>query len=365
MSVIHDVIIVGAGASGIGCGVVLQDLGISSFLIFDREHTGASFDRWPEEMRFITPSFTSNAFGLLDLNSVTLNTSPAFTLHVEHPTGHQYANYLRGVQQHFELPVRRGVEVHRVEPLERGFRLHTSKGRFRSRFVIWATGEFQFPDLNPFPGAEHCIHTSKVSRWADVQGEEALIIAEYESGADAAAHLIAFGKRVTVLDAAAPWESRESDPSVALSPFTRERLAANQAQLVKDIRVGRITRVNGHYEVSALSGQTWKTSSKPFLATGFRGGLSQIEDLFGWRDDGTVILTESDESTLTPGLFVAGPQLRHQKVIFCFIYKFRQRFAVVGRAIAERLHLSLEPLERYREGMLLDDLSCCKAECKC
>src|SRR5262249_4380784 len=148
--------------SGIGCGVVLKDLGISRFLIFDREHTGASFDRWPEEMRFITPSFTSNAFGLLDLNAVTLDTSPAFTLQVEHPTGHQYANYLRGVQKHFELPVRRRVEVHSVEPLERGFRLHTSKGMFRSKFVIWATGEFQFPDLNPFPGAEHCIHTSRV-----------------------------------------------------------------------------------------------------------------------------------------------------------------------------------------------------------
>jgi putative flavoprotein involved in K+ transport len=99
LSVIHDVIMVGAGASGIGCGVVRQDLGITSFLIFDREHTGASFDRWPEEMHFITPSFTSNAFGLLDLNAVTLNTSPAFTLHVGYPTSHQYANYLRALQK--------------------------------------------------------------------------------------------------------------------------------------------------------------------------------------------------------------------------------------------------------------------------
>jgi len=364
--VVYDVVIVGAGASGIGCGVVLRDLGIDRFLILDRHHTGASFDHWPEEMRFITPSFTSNPFSLLDLNAVCLNTSPAFTLQVEHPTGRQFASYLRGVQQHFNLPVKRNVEVHRVEPQEPGFRLHTSKGRIRTRFVIWATGEFQFPDLKPFPGAELCIHTSKVARWSDVQGDEALIVGGYESGADAAAHLCAQGKRVTLLDGGAPWESRESDPSIALSPYTRERLAANTVHLVRDAHICRVARINDGYEATALSGKIWRCPQKPFLATGFRGGLSQIEELFAWRRDGTVVLTESDESTRTPGLFVAGPQLRHKKVIFCFIYKSRQRFAVVGRSIAERLDVSLAPLERYRaEGMLLDDLTCCKKECAC
>lgn len=70
-----EVVIVGAGAAGIGCGVVLKDLGIENFVILERHQVGASLSRWAEEMRFIMPSFPSHGFGLLDLNVVVLNTS--------------------------------------------------------------------------------------------------------------------------------------------------------------------------------------------------------------------------------------------------------------------------------------------------
>lgn len=364
---IQDVVIVGAGAAGIGCGVVLRDLGIKRFLILDREHAGASFDRWPAEMRFITPSFTSNAFGMLDLNAVALATSPAYTLKVEHPTGRQYASYLRGVAQHFSLPVKKRAEVQRLERTHGGFRLETTRGPIRTRFVIWATGEFQYPNLNPFPGADLCLHTAKVNRWSEIETEEAIVIGGYESGADAAVHLSASGKRVTLLDTGSPWTARESDPSVALSPYTQERIAAaSRVELCDKVRVERVVRSNGHFEVFGPRGRIWKTKHPPFLATGFGSGLQPIRDHFAWKKNGDVVLTEFDESTITPGLYVTGPQLRHQKIIFCFIYKFRQRFAVIGQSLAGRLDLSTKPLEAYRDaGMMLEDLRCCKAECKC
>jgi len=81
----HDVIIVGAGPAGIGVAVALREVGVDNILVLDRHEVGASFKRWPREMRFITPSFTSNAFGLLDLNAIVAGTSPAYTLDQEHP----------------------------------------------------------------------------------------------------------------------------------------------------------------------------------------------------------------------------------------------------------------------------------------
>src|SRR5437660_10363024 len=93
--------IVGAGAAGIGTAIILQELGIERFAVLERHDVGASFARWPKEMRFITPSFTSNAFGLLDLNAVALNTSPAYTIQREHPTGAEYAEYLQVLAGHF------------------------------------------------------------------------------------------------------------------------------------------------------------------------------------------------------------------------------------------------------------------------
>jgi len=86
-SKILDVVIVGAGAAGVGCGVVLKDLGLQNFILLERHEVGASFNRWPAQMRFITPSFPSHGFGLLDLNAVALNTSPALSFRQEHLTG--------------------------------------------------------------------------------------------------------------------------------------------------------------------------------------------------------------------------------------------------------------------------------------
>ena len=63
-----------------------------------------------------------------------------------------------------------------------------------------------------------------------------------------------------------------------------------------------------------------------------------IEDLFDWHEtDSYALLNEHDESRKTPGLFLVGPQVRHEDLILCFIYKYRQRFGVVANAIGERL----------------------------
>ena len=66
-----------------------------------------------------------------------------------------------------------------------------------------------------------------------------------------------------------------------------------------------------------------------------------------------------------PGLFLCGPSVRHDGHIFCFIFKYRQRFAIVAQAIASTLGYDTDEfVEAYRGwGMYLDDLSCCGQEC--
>lgn len=365
----YDVVIVGAGAAGVGMGVVLQELGMSKFTLLERHEVGASFLRWPREMRFISPSFTSNGFGLLDLNAVTLNTSPAHTLREEHPTGRNYAHYLKAVASHYELPICEGVEVYTVQPEESGFTLFTSTGRLHSRFVIWAAGEFQYPNQEPFAGAEECIHTATVRSWQDLTGDEFTIIGGYESGIDAAVNLVKLGKQVRVLDDTAPWEDQSPDPSISLSPFTQERLrrahASGRLELLP-AGVEHMNRENGHFVLYGPNGERWTSTTPPILATGFAGSLSLIQELFDWHEEqGYPLLSGQDESTLTPGLFVIGPSVRHGSIILCFIYKFRQRFAVVAQAIGERLGLDTSALQRYRPQMFLADLSCCDDTCAC
>jgi|SRR6056297_783504 len=96
----RDVIIVGAGPSGLGCAIALKHCGVENLLVIDRDGIGSSFDRWPAQMRLITPSFHSNPYGQVDLNSITPHTSPADFLRTEHPSGIEYAGYLRAVANH-------------------------------------------------------------------------------------------------------------------------------------------------------------------------------------------------------------------------------------------------------------------------
>ena len=364
----QDVIIVGAGPAGIGMGLVLQKLGLERFTILERDEIGATFKRWPKEMRFITPSFTANAFGLLDLNAVDMTTSPAFTLRVEHPSGEEYAEYLQRVVKHFDAPVQEDVEVKDVQVVDDGFQLETSAGQMHSRFLIWATGEFQYPYTTPFEGAEHCRHSSTISSWADIEAEDTLIIGGYESGIDGAVNLANNGKNVRVIDITNRWQLSHPDPSIGISPYTLRRLEAvfpeERIELI-EARVAEV-RINGNgYEVLGSEGESWQTASPPILATGYGGGVTQIKDLFEWHLGGYPIVSEeADESTNTPGLFLVGPQVRHGNAILCFIYKFRQRFAVVAREIGERLEMDTEVLEEYRlKQMYLDDLSCCEDNC--
>lgn len=363
-------IVVGAGAAGVGVAVALQHAGVSRLKVLDRHGVGATFDRWPREMRFITPSFPTNSVGMLDLNAVAIGTSPGFSLGCEHPTGPQYASYLRSVATHFELPIQAGVDVYWITHDGERFTLETSIGLLHAECVVWAAGEFQYPRLSPFPGAERCLHNSKVETWAKVAAREHVVIGGYESGLDAAVHLIDRGARVRVLERSSTIGSSTSDPSVALSPYTRERALRAQAtgrlEIIDGAEIVQVEPGRIRWTLTDRKGNTFRTGRQPILATGFESSARLLHELFEWRDDGQPLLNEHDESTVTPGLYLCGPGVRHDQHVFCFIYKFRQRFAVVAKAIGERLGRDTSELEKYRAwGMFLDDLSCCGQECAC
>ena len=370
---LHEVAIVGAGAAGLGCAVALKEFGVDDTIILDRHEVGASFRRWPQEMRFITPSFTSNAFGLLDLNAIVPGTSPAYTLDREHPSGIDYAMYLDNVVQYYELQVKPAIDVCSVAVEDNGtFTLTTNDRPVRARHVIWAAGEFQYPNRNSIEGAESCCHSSDVRTWQDLEGDRFTVIGGYESAADAAVSLVQLEKSVTVLARDETWNSEHPDPSISLTPFSRERLewaySTGSVNLVGDVDITSV-RVDGDtWVVQASDGREWASETRPILATGFKGSLSHLDGLIEYDEDGAPVVTEeADESTLVPGLFISGPLIEHRGVNFCFIYKFRQRFAIVADSIAQRLGRDTTEAVAARRaaGMYLDDLSCCVESCAC
>ena len=437
----YDVLIVGAGAAGVGTALMLTKtfgLDPSRVLLIERgEAVGESFKQWPAEMRFISPSFNQQGWtSSFDLNSIAHGTSPAFSLHSEHPSGQEYASYLKQLADAAELNVRTKTELVSVKAVggKGGSPLFHAEVRssgsskngsskkgsatteaLAARYVVWAAGEFQYPresESAVFRGAELCTHNSRVRSWAKLPGDDFVLIGGYESGADAAVNLAKAGKQATVLASTATWNVHTPDPSTELAPYTAMRLREVSAagfsprpKLLAPLRVLRVEKAaKGGFNVVA----TWKaveeppptgplrkplaadadeasaegselvvhTPQPPVLCTGFEGSVASaahhLFDFAGPSEEakgclaGAPLLTNEDESTTVPGVFLVGPSVRHAQHSFCFVYKFRQRFGIVANAICRGLgrrdaDTAVEVARKM--NMFLDDLQCCETTC--
>ncbi|MEM8971594.1 MAG: NAD(P)/FAD-dependent oxidoreductase [Pseudomonadota bacterium] len=352
----YPVIIVGAGPAGIGVASLLSRCAIPA-LIVEQGRIGESLRRWPKETRFISPSFTGNFFGAVDLNAVTPDSSPAYSFQTEHPSGRQYAQYLEAIANFHKLEIAEGVEVQDfdIEP-DRTIVLTTSEGELRCRALIWAGGEFQ--NRRTIPG------TVRVgSAYKDFPKGHHVIIGGAESGMEAAYNLVRYGSSVSVLDPSAPWDARVSDSSYGLSPFTFARVRAlkksGKAEFIPEI-AERITENQVRTE-----SRVFDLEHPAIDATGFNIGQSLAGRLFELVN-GHPHLTDRDESTICKNVYLVGPNVQHGQAVFCFIYKYRQRFAVVVSEILSRWGQHSPVIAQYAErGFLLDDLSCCDEECVC
>jgi len=371
-----DVVIVGAGPAGIGMAMELGKVPGLQFGVLESDRIGESFLRWPAQTRVITPSFYSNPFGMADLNAIDATTSPASVSGAEHLSGAQYADYLKSVVDTAQLPIVCGCKVLEVNPdPDGGFLIVTELGELFTQFLVWACGEYQFPNLNPFPGANFCYHYAHIEDWQILGDGPRVVIGGYESGLDAALNLVKLGHDVRLLVRRPTWDLPDIlDPSQVLSPYTRERLremeSNDKLEIIYDASVVEVTQnANGSFRVHTGDGRHWDVDQPPILGTGFLkgGGARQIEDLWMWDDDGHILLSDIDESIVTPGLFLVGPQVRHDQRIYCFIYKFRQRFGRIARDITLRLQLDTDWLdEGSADGVWgpFGNSECCEG-CEC
>jgi thioredoxin reductase len=250
--------------------------------------------------------------------------------------------------------------------------IETDGPTFLSKYVIWAAGEYQYPSTNSFIGVKHTTHYSNITSFSDVKGAEVTVIGGYESGFDAAINLAKLGKTVHLIDDFEYLEWVESDSSYSLSPFTRDRIKdvlEKDFYYHKKAKVEKVSVADGQYVVETDNGDFYKTESKPINCTGFDTSLKLVSKLFDFEDNYPK-LNEFDESRRTDNLFLVGPQVKHGTALFCFIYKYRQRFAIVAEKLAETLGVEDKTIEKVlssykNNNFYLKDLECCDGACVC
>ena len=187
----YDVIIVGAGPTGLACAIEAQRKGISN-LVLDKGCVVNSLYHYPVNMVFFTTP------DLLEIGDIPFTTVRA------KPTRQETLKYYRLVAQHYQLQIHQYEEVQGVGGSDGQFevRTRTAEGdtqRYLARKVVIATGYYDRPNLLGIPG-EGLPKVSHYYREAHPYYQcDVAVIGGKNSAAEAALDLYRHGARVTLI----------------------------------------------------------------------------------------------------------------------------------------------------------------------
>jgi len=189
--VLHDVLVIGAGPTGLACAIDAQNLGLNVVLV-DKGCLTNSLFHYPANMTFFTTP------ELLEIGNMPFS-SPN-----QKPTRSEALEYYRKVSQHYNLDVRQYELVTSVTGSDGDFRVHTTdrfdrKHEHRARKLIVSTGYYDIPNKLNIPGEA----LPKVQHYYNEPhpyfAQDIVVIGGKNSAAIAALDLYRHGARVTLV----------------------------------------------------------------------------------------------------------------------------------------------------------------------
>ena len=134
-----DLIIIGAGPIGLACGIEAQKSGLN-YLIFDKGALVNSLFNYPLNMTFFS---TSDRLEIGEVPFISNNPKP---------TRAESLEYYRRVTSHWKLQLKLYEGINTIEKDADGFSIATTKGNYKTKNVVIATGFYDRPFLLNVPG---------------------------------------------------------------------------------------------------------------------------------------------------------------------------------------------------------------------
>ena len=179
---IVDVLVVGAGQSGLGAGYYLQKADVSYLIVDSAAAIGDSWrNRW-DSLRLFTPKLYATLPGTLFARSADF-----------YPTKNQMADYLEAYATDLDLNVQLNSRVERIVKNNDGFVASIGSDTVHAKNIIIATGPFQTPFVPDFADAlgAHIeqIHSSAYDNAASISGRRVVVVGGGNSAAQIAVEL--------------------------------------------------------------------------------------------------------------------------------------------------------------------------------
>jgi hypothetical protein len=179
----HDVVIIGAGLSGLGAAYALHQRGIGSLILEKEERIAEPWRKRHPQLHLNTHRRLSSLPGYaLPANG------PAF------PSRDEVIGYLERYAEATRANVRYASKVENLRRFGSHWSLDTTTGRVRTRHVIFATGKEHTPAIPDWPGKERwcgqLIHSSLLGNVTNYADKDVLVVGAGNSGTDVLNHLV-------------------------------------------------------------------------------------------------------------------------------------------------------------------------------
>jgi hypothetical protein len=186
-----EVVIIGAGPSGLSVGACLRARGVP-FVMLEREAAvGPAWRRHYDRLHLHTVKYFS---------SLPMMPWPKGT--PTYPSRAEFVAYLEAYARRFGLVPRFGEEVRSVRREGDGFLVRMAEKEYRARALVVATGLNRVPYVPSWPGQETfegtLVHSSAYKNGAPFRGKRALVVGTGNSGAEIALDLWEHGVRPTI-----------------------------------------------------------------------------------------------------------------------------------------------------------------------
>jgi len=323
----YDVLVIGAGPTGLACAIDAQRAGFSVVLV-DKGCLCNSLFHYPAHMTFFTTP------ELLEIGGMPFS-SPN-----QKPSRNEALEYYRKVAEHYALNILQYQTVERVEGSDGNFTIHTTD-RFdrpqplRARKIVVATGYYDLPNYLNIPGED----LSKVKHYYHEPhpffGLDVLIIGGKNSAAIAALDLWRHGVKVTLVHRG---EALHRHIKYWIKPDIENRIKNNEVAAYMSSTVESIAEDT--VTLATPNGQIVLPNHFVFALTGYHPDFTFLERLGVHLDLDNDRCPIHDPATLesnVPGIYVAGVIVAGERTNEVFIENGRFH----GKLIAESLTATL------------------------
>jgi thioredoxin reductase (NADPH) len=319
---IFDLLVVGAGPTGLACAIEAQKAGLR-VVIVDKGCVCNSLFHYPAHMTFFTTS------ELLEIGDIPFPSPNA------KPTRNEALQYYRLVAVHYKLDIRQYHRAERVTGSDGAFNVHTvdrfrRTGMLQARKLVISTGYYDLPNYLQIPGES----LSKVHHYYfaphPYYAMDVVVIGGKNSAAIAALELWRSGARVTLVH-------RDSElhrhVKYWIKPDIENRIKDGQIKALFNSSVVEITP--DAVTLQTPEGRQTIKNDFVFAMTGYHPDFDFLGKL-GVRFEGPDRLPVCDPKTLesnVPGIYLAGVIVAGARTNEIFIENGRLH----GHQIAEAL----------------------------